>query len=98
MVISSKMFCFFRANGLKGRMVAPLRVERVFNFGRPRLYPDRLLAAYRNRSQPSIAVALFTAHDRVELLLQGLRDRPHRAVADLDLIHRADRRDLGGGA
>src|SRR2546423_859817 len=62
------------------------------------LYADWLLAAHGNRGEPSMAVVVFAAHDGVKLLLQGLSDRAHGAIADLNLVDGADGGDLGGGA
>src|SRR5215469_4965263 len=90
------MFCFLPGREAKGR--------GRWKTPRPRfeltteLYSDRLLGAHRNRSQPSMAVALLAAHDGVELLLQCPGDRAHAALADLDPINRTDRRDLRGRA
>src|SRR5580765_8812800 len=55
---------------------------------------DRLLAAHRHRSEPAVAVALLPAHDGVELLLDRPGDGANPALAHIDLVHRADRRDF----
>ena len=62
------------------------------------LYSDGLFAADRDGRQPVVAVSLLAADNRVELFLERLRDRPHAALADLDLVDRPNRRDFGRGA
>src|SRR5271169_2022034 len=47
-----------------------------------------------NRSQPIVAIRLCAAGQRKKFFLELARDRPCDAFADLNLVHRADRRDL----
>src|ERR1017187_3343364 len=51
-----------------------------------------------NRRKPPVAVRLRAVDDSEELLLQLLRDRAAPSLADGNAVHRADGRDLGGGA
>src|ERR1017187_1210843 len=51
-----------------------------------------------NRRKPPVAVRLRAVDDSEELLLQLLRDRAAPSLADGNAVHRADVRDLGGGA
>src|SRR5579864_1231454 len=62
------------------------------------LHADRLFAAHGHGRQPVVAVGFFAAHDRVELFLDCLGDRAHRALADLDLVDGTDGGDFGGRA
>src|SRR5688572_28549090 len=48
--------------------------------------------------EPIVAVRDVTLDDAEELLLEGGGDRAARAGSDLDLVDRADRRDLDGRA
>src|ERR1700677_2755403 len=61
------------------------------------LNAHRLLAAHRHRSEPAVAIIFFAMYQSVELLLNLLGNRPHSALADLDLIHGADGSDLSRG-
>src|ERR1700752_727773 len=59
-------------------------------------YADRLF--HRNGRKPVMAIRDTAFDDAEELLLDRLRDRPHRSVADLDLVDGTNRRDLGSRA
>ncbi len=56
-----------------------------------------LLAAYRHRRQPVVLVRLLASDDGEELLLNSLGDGADGALADADLVHRTNRRNLRRG-
>ena len=74
------------------RRKSPCSIASILS---PALNPYRLLAAYRNRREPVMAIRLLSADDGVELLLNGLGDRTGNALADADLVHGTDRCNLG---
>src|SRR5271166_1823871 len=84
----------FRAKEAERGAVCAPRVE----FDANGLYAHRLFAAYRHRRQPAMAVGLLAAHDGVKLFLDRLGDRAHSALAHLDFVDRANRRDLRRGS
>src|SRR5215475_9754592 len=45
-----------------------------------------------------MAISFLPPYDRVELFLDGLRDRTGDALTNADLVDRANRSDFGGGA
>ena len=62
------------------------------------LYADRLGDLDVDRREPVVAVGAGAVDDAEELIVQGLGDGAHSAVAYQDAIDRAEVGDLGGGA
>jgi len=88
----------------KGRTLAWLPLARRFKpqFWNSTARAGRLLRGYGlagfDRQEPAVRIGLAAIDDGEERLLQLLRDGAAVPLAHRDAVHRANRRDLGGGA